>query len=169
MERKEKIFFELPDGRILPISTLSSGYKIVFAMVGDLAVRCVNLNPNLGENAITETNGLVLIDEIDQHLHPILQQQIVGILRNTFPKLQFIVTTHSPHVIASAEEGEVMILPNIESFEDLEGEIKAQKQNYKGWQLGYILKDIMNMLDQDESWYHKIVSPILDEIDEAFE
>ncbi|TAD99633.1 MAG: hypothetical protein EAZ97_08280 [Bacteroidetes bacterium] len=168
VEKREKMFFKLKDKRILPISALSSGYKIIFAMIGDLAVRCIQLNPYLNEKAITETNGLVLIDEIDQHLHPILQQQIVGILRNTFPKLQFIVTTHSPHVIASAEAGEVIILPNIEDFEELGGEISPEQKSYKGWQLDYILKDIMYMLDQDESWYHKIVNPILDEIDEAF-
>ncbi len=170
--RKLKDFilhFELPDGRVLPVSALSSGYKIIFAMVGDLAVRCVRLNPSLGEEAIIETNGIVLIDEIDQHLHPILQQKIVNILKTTFPKLQFIVTTHSPHIVASAEANEVINLPDIEQFEALKGEIKADERSYQGWQLEYILRDVMAMKEKNTIWYEKTVNPILDKIEMAFE
>lgn len=87
----------------LPIRALSAGYQSVIWMVLDIAYRMALLNPDLLEN-INETPGVVLIDELDMHLHPKWQWNIVSALRNTFPNVQFIAATHSPIIIASCKE-----------------------------------------------------------------
>ena len=96
----------------LPVSWLSDGLRAVFSMVADIAYRCVKLNPHLGENACIETNGIVLIDEVDIFLHPSWQQRIIGDLQRTFPNIQFIVTTHSPQVVSSVPKECIRIISN---------------------------------------------------------
>ncbi|ULJ59777.1 AAA family ATPase [Wielerella bovis] len=85
----------------LKLSQLSDGIQNVFGMVADIAYRCYLLNSHLGENAAKETEGIVLIDEVDMHLHPEWQQVILRDLQAAFPNLQFIVTTHSPQVLTT--------------------------------------------------------------------
>ena len=82
---------------------LSDGYKNTLSMVADIAYRMAVLNPWLLDRVLTETTGIVLIDEIDLHLHPQWQQRIIGDLRTIFPKVQFIVSTHAPLVINSVK------------------------------------------------------------------
>lgn len=74
---------------------LSDGVRSMCALVGDLAYRCAELNPHLGGEATRETPGIVLIDELDLHLHPRWQRRVADDLRRTFPRVQFFATTHS--------------------------------------------------------------------------
>ncbi len=108
-------FFTTPEGKRerLLFSQLSDGYRNVIGMVADIAYRCIKLNPHLGKNAIKETPGFVLIDEIDLHLHPIWQRRIVNDLKNTFPLIQFVATTHSPFIVQSLKSDEVWNLDKI--------------------------------------------------------
>lgn len=87
--------------------TLSAGYRVMIGMIANLAYRCIVLNPQLGKDAITGTSGIVLIDEIDMHLHPLWQRHVVADLMRCFPKVQFIATTHSPFVVQSLNEKQV--------------------------------------------------------------
>lgn len=103
---------ELNDGRILPFNYLSDGLRSFLAMIADIAHRCVLLNPSLKENALVDTEGIVLIDELDLHLHPSWQKAVVDSLLDTFPKIQFIATTHSPFIIQETEVGQLFILEN---------------------------------------------------------
>lgn len=84
-----------------PVARLSDGIRSMIGLVGDLAHRCARLNPHLGEDAATQTSGVLLVDEVDLHLHPSWQQQVVPLLRHAFPSMQMILTTHSPQVITS--------------------------------------------------------------------
>lgn len=95
-----------------PLYNLSSGYHSLLCMIMELAYRAVSLNPAL--NNFKELEGVVLIDEIDMHLHPKWQWRVIGALQETFPKVQFIVATHSPMIISSAKEAKLikMINPN---------------------------------------------------------
>jgi predicted ATP-binding protein involved in virulence len=95
---------------LLPVSQLSDGIRGVVALVADLAFRCVRLNSFYGQYAPEETNGIVLIDEIEQHLHPGWQQRILPALREAFPKVQFIVTTHSPEVLTTVSSEQIRML-----------------------------------------------------------
>ncbi len=88
--------------RNLRIEQMSDGYKIIIAMVADIASRMSEANPDM-ENPLA-TSGIILIDEIDLHLHPKWQRLVVGQLMNTFPNIQFILTTHSPIIVAGASD-----------------------------------------------------------------
>lgn len=94
----------------LPFAALSDGQRNMVAMVGDLAFKAAQLNPHLGVNALAQTPGIVLIDELDLHLHPRWQQHIVEDLRRLFPQVQFIATTHSPFIVQTLRPGELIPL-----------------------------------------------------------
>jgi energy-coupling factor transporter ATP-binding protein EcfA2 len=83
---------------------LSDGQLRLASIFCDLAMRCAALNSHLGEACITETTGIVTIDELDLHLHPKWQRDVVSDLLRTFPKVQFIVTSHSPFLLQAAFE-----------------------------------------------------------------
>jgi predicted ATP-binding protein involved in virulence len=104
-----------PDQGELPLTSLSSGVKITAGLALDLASRMARANPYLGhETLLRETPGVVLIDEVDLHLHPTWQKVIVPQLRRTFPRIQFILTSHSPHVIATVDSADIRILDGSE-------------------------------------------------------
>jgi len=87
----------------MKVDNLSDGIRSVLAMVGDIAHRCVKLNPHLGINVTDQAEGVVLIDEVDMHLHPRWQQLVLTQLVAAFPKIQFVVTTHSPQVLTTVK------------------------------------------------------------------
>jgi predicted ATP-binding protein involved in virulence len=78
--------------------------------VGDLASKAAQLNPHLEQDVLRRTPGIVLIDEIDLHLHPRWQRHVMDDLRRLFPEVQFIATTHSPFIVQTAREGELLSL-----------------------------------------------------------
>ncbi|OIR46044.1 AAA family ATPase [Corynebacterium sp. NML130628] len=95
----------------LPLSLMATGTKICAGLALDIASRMGRLNPHLSGEALRHhTPGIVLIDEVDMHLHPSWQKKILPTLLETFPAVQFIVTTHSPMVIANAETASVRAL-----------------------------------------------------------
>ncbi|WP_284460673.1 AAA family ATPase [Chryseobacterium sp.] len=111
-DKAQGLKVEFTDGRVLPFQYLSDGTRNFFALLSDIAYKAITLNPHLKENALLETEGIVLIDELDLHLHPDWQRRIVDSLKNTFPKIQFICTTHSPFIIQATEEDELLIIVN---------------------------------------------------------
>lgn len=84
-------------GEEVPINQLSDGEKCLFALIGDLARRLAVANPR--SKAPLEENGIVLIDEIELHLHPAWQRSVIHQLQATFPNCQFLISTHSPQVL----------------------------------------------------------------------
>lgn len=94
----------------LMVSQLSDGIRNMLAMVGDIAYRCYKLNAHWGEDAPKKTHGIVMIDEVDMHLHPSWQQTVLNELSEAFPKLQFIVTTHSPQVLSTIRRENIRVL-----------------------------------------------------------
>ena len=94
---------EHPEYGRLPLSSLSDGVRNMIALIADIAHRCARLNPHLSEEAARQTPGVLLIDEVDMHLHPRWQQLVVDLLRKAFPSLQIILSTHSPHVLSTVE------------------------------------------------------------------
>ncbi|MBU5617382.1 AAA family ATPase [Psychrobacter sp. TAE2020] len=107
------------EGEELDVNQLSQGEKSLLALVGDIARRLALLNPSL--NNPLEGEGVVMIDEVDLHLHPKWQHDLIDKLVKTFPNVQFILTTHSPHVISdrndillySLDDGELFEKPNV--------------------------------------------------------
>ncbi len=87
------------------LERMSDGYRITIALVADIASRMAEANPSMESSGVADplnANGIVMIDEIDLHLHPKLQREILHKLTAIFPNVQFIVSTHSPNVILGA-------------------------------------------------------------------
>jgi len=105
----KKIIATHPTQGVIPIERLSDGVRSMLAMTADIAYRCTKLNPHLN-NAPKETKGIVQIDEIEMHLHPRWQQEVIPNLREAFPKIQFIITTHSPQVLSGIKNEAIRIL-----------------------------------------------------------
>lgn len=94
--------------QLLDMSQLSDGEKCIIALIGDLARRLTLANPGL-DNPL-EGQGIVLIDEIELHLHPAMEREIVNRLEETFPNIQFILSTHSPQVLGEIKSAEVFFV-----------------------------------------------------------
>lgn len=109
IERQEIVAHHPQQGE-LPVGMLSDGIRNMLTLVADIAFRTAKLNPNLGPYAATSTDGIVLIDEVDMHLHPSWQQTVLSSLQQAFPRIQFIVTTHSPQVLSSIRSDNVRLL-----------------------------------------------------------
>lgn len=132
---------------VLPLRLLSSGFRSMVGMVLDVAYRMAVLNPDLKERIISETPGVLLIDEIDLHLHPKWQWLIIAALKSTFPKVQIIASTHSPIVIASCKQEKLFTIELKDPFLDKEDEI-LPNYTVKGWQVSDVLEKIMKTSDR---------------------
>jgi len=97
----------------LRLDQLSDGERNLIALAGDLARRMAIANP--GSDSPLETEGVILIDEIEQHLHPALQRKVIPSLQRAFPKAQLIVTTHSPQVLSSVPASAIVVLDGFDA------------------------------------------------------
>ncbi len=118
MKTKEiEILYRKGDSRErLPMKMLSDGLRITISMAADIAYRMAILNPQLLDDILEKTPGIILIDEVDMHLHPEWQRRIMEDLHYIFPKVQFIVTTHSPSILANVRQEHILLLENGEVF-----------------------------------------------------
>lgn len=101
---------KLANNEIRQFSVLSDGYRYLILLAGELATRAFILNKHLGPEVLSKIHGLVLIDEFGIHLHPTLQNDALTRLQNTFPNVQFIITTHSPLLLNGLKKEQVHII-----------------------------------------------------------
>lgn len=146
-------------GQILDLTQMSDGERSLLAMMIDLCRRLVLANPEL-EDPLQGT-GVVLIDEVELHLHPQWQRGIVEKLRRTFPRMQFILTTHSPFVVQTLRPGELRLLG-----ENLDDEALQDPGEYSNRGLEEVATKVMGiedpnivprytqMLDAAREYYH---------------
>lgn len=134
VRRKPRLYMAIDkNGETLNVVQLSQGEKSLMALVGDIARRLAMLNPGL-ENPLT-SDGIVLIDEVDLHLHPSWQRSVCDRLIQTFPNCQFILTTHSPLAISNPKEILVYTLN--------QGELQELPSQY-GQDANTVLLDVMD-------------------------
>jgi predicted ATP-binding protein involved in virulence len=134
VRRKPRLHMSVTkDDMDLNVLQLSQGEKSLMALVGDIARRLAMMNPGL-ENPL-EGDGIVLIDEVDMHLHPSWQREIIERLTTTFPNCQFVLTTHSPLVISETKD--VLVY----SLDD--GELTQEKSQY-GQDANSVLLEVMD-------------------------
>lgn len=126
------------NGKRLTVNQLSGGELNLIAMIGDLARRMAIANPDSTKPLLG--SGIVLIDEIDLHLHPKWQRMIVPKLRYVFPNCQFIISTHSPHVITHVEPESLFLLKQT----DL-GIVTEKPSGSYGKNVDRVLEDIMGL------------------------
>ena len=106
----QSVVMEHPKHGVLEVGQLSDGVRNMIALVADVAYRMVRLNSHFGADAAKRTPGIVMIDEVDMHLHPEWQQQVLASLRRAFPAIQLIVTTHSPQVLSTVRKEHIRVL-----------------------------------------------------------
>lgn len=138
----EELAMVHPQHGALPISLLSDGMRAMITLAADLALRCVRLNAYLMERAPLESTGIVLIDEVDLHLHPAWQQKVMQSLRRAFPGLQFIVSSHSPQVLSTVRQENVRVV-----FKDADDRWQAQppSQEISGLESAFALNEVMGV------------------------
>ncbi len=95
---------------LLPLRYLSDGQRAMAGLAAEIAYRCVTLNGHHGREAVRASRGVVLIDELDMHLHPNWQRHVVADLKRAFELLQFVVTTHSPFIVQALDSSELINL-----------------------------------------------------------
>ena len=128
------------DAQKFAMDEMSDGYKNTLSMIGDIAYRMAVLNPVLGDRVLEKTPGIVLIDEIDLHLHPQWQQTILSDLHAIFPEIQFIVSSHAPAVINSVQREQIRILDN--------GKIYMPSAQTYGRDANSILREVMKVSER---------------------
>lgn len=140
----------------LVLDQLSGGYRIVFALVADLARRMAQGNPHLDDPLGSE--AIVLIDEVDLHLHPEWQQRILVDLRRTFPNAQFIVSTHSPQVLTTVDPKHIMHL-QIENGCIVAGQCPSLTPTY-GAEAGSVLEAVMGVGERPTAEHNDFVKKL---------
>ncbi len=137
IDRKPLAMKVKKEGRYLKINQLSDGEKCTIALFGDLARRLALANPQL-DNPLNG-QGVVLIDELDLHMHTSWQRKVMHVLKKTFPNIQFIITTHSPQIL-----GELDDACNLFYMLREDGKVKFQKyKSFIGWDANVILEEVM--------------------------
>ncbi|WP_197043746.1 AAA family ATPase [Aureispira sp. CCB-QB1] len=137
-----RVHFVTKGGERVLVNQLGSGYQSLVTWVVDFAKRMFDRYPT-SDNPLAEP-AIVLVDEIDLHLHPEWQRKIVSFLRDKFPKTQFIVTAHSPLVIQSSDDINVVVLQKNEETDEV-SIYQPKETNFQGWTIEEILSDLMGM------------------------
>lgn len=146
------------DGKEFKLSQLSEGERLLIHIVGDIAYRLTMIYwqdfPDTKQKDdsyiknVMESNGIVLIDEIELHLHPQWQREVLPALQKTFPNIQFIVTTHSPQVLSNLKKEEVFILKD--------NKISEFKPYVEGRDSNSILSEIFGVSERPKIFQDKL-------------
>ncbi len=152
MASSNEIMIHTPNGEIY-YEYLSSGFKsclsIIFGIIKDIELRfkepCINAD---------DFDGVILIDELELHLHPEWQSKIARILLQVFPNAQFITSTHSPHILQSAKPEQIIALA-FDNDKVIQRSLDETKYGYQGWTVEEILVDVMGMVDTRTNAYYE--------------
>jgi predicted ATP-binding protein involved in virulence len=153
---KSRIMIEFDDSTTIPFEHLSDGQRTMLGLFCDLARRAAILNPHLEGEANEKTKGVVLIDELDLHLHPKWQREIIESLSQTFPLIQFICTTHSPFLIQALRKGKLIQLGNVSDSEFHDSSIEDIVEEIQGVELPQKSKRYKKMMLVAEEYYKKL-------------
>jgi predicted ATP-binding protein involved in virulence len=141
-------------GKRLEPSQLSDGERSFVAVIGDLVRRLALANPELHNPLLGA--GVVLIDELELHLHPKWQREVVEKLRTTFPNIQFIATTHSPFIIQSLRPGELINLDPEEFAEYADKSVEDIAENVMGVKLPQKSERFREMVETAETYFRLV-------------
>lgn len=149
---KNYILFHTDFGKVR-LQDLGYGYQSMLSWLVDFMYRMFLRYPE-SENPLAEP-AIVLLDEIDLHLHPDWQRKIIGFLSDIFKKTQFIVTTHSPLILQSAENINVVMLTKNEQGNGIVVRPSLKRTDFRGWTIEEILSSLMEMENKTLSEKHK--------------
>ena len=157
-----EIMVNTPSGEIY-YEYLSSGFKsiisILFGIIKEIEFRFTE--PRIKAK---DFQGIILIDEIELHLHPAWQGKIVEVLLKAFPLAQFVTTTHSPHVVQTAEPTQIVALNSIDNIVQ-QRNLPSSIYGFKGWSVEEVLTDVMGMSDTRTDFYNSTFKEFNDLLD----
>ncbi len=145
-----KVLTEADDNRPIAIQKASQGTLSVLVIFGLIHNYLRSVFPDVNDKELLNQHGIVIIDEIDAHLHPMWQQKILSLLRRKFQNIQFIVTAHSPLVVAGCLDGEVCMLQKKQNGFG----VYQFQNNFVGWEPDEILRKVFDVEEKDEAFYH---------------
>ncbi|WP_448106060.1 AAA family ATPase [Pseudomonas azerbaijanoccidentalis] len=154
--RLQSLLIDVEGEKTIPFNNLSDGQRGMVALFTDIARRMCILNPHMGKSVLKNTSGVVIIDELDIHLHPAWQRNIVPALKTAFPKVQFIAASHSPQIIGSLKPEEVIVLNN--------GDASHPRVTY-GLDSSSVLEEVMDVA-QREPEIGKLLSALFSTIED---
>jgi predicted ATP-binding protein involved in virulence len=154
--RMQSLLVDMGDGQSIPFNQLSDGQRGMVALFADIARRMCILNPHMGKDVLKNTSGVVIIDELDIHLHPAWQRNIVPALKEAFPKVQFIAASHSPQIIGSLKPEEVIVLNH--------GDASHPRVTY-GLDSSSVLEEVMGVT-QREPEIEKLLSELFSTLED---
>jgi len=159
-----EILINTPNGEIY-YEYLSSGFKSVFSIIFGIIKE---IEYRYKENKVTakDFKGVILIDELELHLHPEWQERIIEILTQVFPQAQFFVSTHSPHIIQTAEPNQIIALGFDENNKVYQRELPSTKYGFQGWTIEEVLFDVMGMKDLRTDIFTKLLEKFGKSIDQ---
>jgi len=139
---QDGMFYVYKGGQEFSVNQLSDGEKGLLGLVGDLTYRLAVTHPHLtaGDQLLQKAEAVVMIDEMEQHLHPAWQRMVVPQLLETFPNVQFIITTHSPQVLSHVEDKSVFLLRQTD-----EGIVHAPLSEVYGQSYERLLEDVFGV------------------------
>ncbi|MGJ7922192.1 AAA family ATPase [Neobacillus sp. LXY-4] len=153
------IYLETPSGKI-PLNYLSSGYRSCLSMLLGIIKKTEVTG---AYNDVHSFDGVILIDELDLHLHPEWQGKLISILKWLVPNAQIIAATHSPHIIQVAQPDEVIPLGFMENGIKINKGILYKEYGFQGWTIEEVLRDVMGL----ENTHSKFFTNALSEFDES--
>ncbi len=146
------------------LEELSAGFQAILFIIANIFEWVEGTRPE-GERLVSQASGTVLIDELDIHLHPEWQFTLRDGLANIFPELQFIVTTHSPHLLSSAKENEIIVMER--NHDQNEHDLRPSDKRYSGWSTDQILSEVMGVVSLENKDYEKLISSAFDKMEEG--
>lgn len=141
---ENEIMINSPSGEIY-YEYLSSGFKSIISIVVGI-IKEIEFRFKKPYLCVDQFDGIIAIDEIELHLHPEWQAKVSSILKEIFPSAQFFITTHSPHVVQTAGQGEVIALERKDD-QVVQRELPNFEYGYQGWTVEEVLRDVMGMTD----------------------
>lgn len=154
-----------PDNPI-SIQKASQGTMSIIAIFGLIYQFIRKLHPDISGNKIFEQTAIVMIDEVDAHLHPTWQRKIVMLLRRTFPKVQFFLTAHSPLIVAGCSYGEISVLKR----QDKMLKLIEYQNDFVGTSIDEIYEELFEIGDRDDTFLEYYAQlPLVQEFKEIIE
>ena len=150
-----EVMVRTPKG-LIPYEYLSSGFKTCITIFWGL-IKEIEYSRDRGMDLAAKFDGIILIDELELHLHPVWQSKILQSLRSVFPSAQFIITTHSPHIVQSADSGEVLALEVNSQGVTKPRDIPRLEHGMSMWTVEEILEDVMGMRDARTSIFNGLM------------
>lgn len=143
---------------------LSSGFKSLIILILGI-IKEIEFRLNDSNVAVSDFDGIIIIDEVEVHLHPTWQSKIASVLKGIFPKAQFFISTHSPHVVQSLPPNQLIALEKVDD-NVIRRSFAINETGFIGWTIEEILRDVMGMGNTNTNYFQNLWSEFSSAVDD---